>query len=45
MQDPLGREIMWLGVGTITWTGGEDLVTTALSEARFVPLIGQHGWN
>jgi protein-L-isoaspartate(D-aspartate) O-methyltransferase len=24
---------------------GEDYDATALSEARFVPLIGQHGWN
>lgn len=24
MQDPWGREIMWIGGGTITWTGGED---------------------
>ena len=24
MKDPWGREIMWIGGGTITWTGGED---------------------
>jgi 5'-nucleotidase len=24
MQDPWGRDIMWIGGGTITWTGGED---------------------
>lgn len=24
MQDPWGREIFWIGGGTITWTGGED---------------------
>lgn len=24
MQDPWGREIMWIGGGTITWTGGEE---------------------
>ena len=24
MQDPWGREIMWIGGGTITWTGGDD---------------------
>ncbi|HEU4699768.1 MAG TPA: 5'/3'-nucleotidase SurE [Gemmatimonadales bacterium] len=24
MKDPWGREIYWIGGGTITWTGGED---------------------
>ncbi len=24
MKDPWGREIMWIGGGTITWTGGEE---------------------
>jgi 5'-nucleotidase len=24
MSDPWGREIFWIGGGTITWTGGED---------------------
>lgn len=24
MQDPWGREIFWIGGGTITWTGGAD---------------------
>ena len=24
MNDPWGREIYWIGGGTITWTGGED---------------------
>jgi len=24
MKDPWGREIFWIGGGTITWTGGED---------------------
>lgn len=24
MQDPWGREMFWIGGGTITWTGGED---------------------
>lgn len=37
-----GRESQVL---TLITRRGEDLVTTALSEARFVPLIGQHGWN
>lgn len=37
-----GRESQVL---TLITRRGEDLATTALSEARFVPLIGQHGWN
>lgn len=24
MQDPWGRDILWLGGGTVQWTGGED---------------------
>jgi 5'-nucleotidase len=23
-QDPWGREVLWIGGGTITWTGGDD---------------------
>ena len=32
MKDPWGREIMWIGGGTITWTGGEDADHAAVAE-------------
>lgn len=32
MQDPWGREIYWVGGGTITWTGGEDSDHRAVAE-------------
>ena len=32
MKDPWGREIMWIGGGTITWTGGEDSDHAAVNE-------------
>jgi 5'-nucleotidase len=32
MKDPWGREIMWIGGGTITWTGGEDSDHSAVAE-------------
>ncbi len=32
MQDPWGREIMWIGGGTITWTGGEESDHVAVAE-------------
>jgi 5'-nucleotidase len=32
MQDPWGRDIMWIGGGTITWTGGEDSDHVAVAE-------------
>ena len=32
MQDPWGREIFWIGGGTITWTGGEDSDHAAVAE-------------
>ena len=32
MKDPWGREIMWIGGGTITWTGGEDSDHAAVAE-------------
>jgi 5'-nucleotidase len=32
MQDPWGREIFWIGGGTITWTGGEDSDHRAVAE-------------
>ncbi|HET7601950.1 MAG TPA: protein-L-isoaspartate(D-aspartate) O-methyltransferase [Gemmatimonadales bacterium] len=37
-----GRESQVL---TLVTRRGEEFGTTALSDARFVPLIGQHGWN
>jgi 5'-nucleotidase len=32
MKDPWGREIFWIGGGTITWTGGEDTDHHAVAE-------------
>jgi 5'-nucleotidase len=32
MKDPWGREIFWVGGGTITWTGGEDSDHRAVAE-------------
>lgn len=32
MKDPWGREIFWIGGGTITWTGGEDSDHRAVAE-------------
>lgn len=32
MNDPWGREIYWVGGGTITWTGGEDTDHAAVAE-------------
>jgi 5'-nucleotidase len=32
MKDPWGRDIMWIGGGTITWTGGEDADHAAVAE-------------
>ncbi|MGE5926510.1 MAG: 5'/3'-nucleotidase SurE [Gemmatimonadota bacterium] len=32
MKDPWGREIMWIGGGTITWTGVEDADHAAVAE-------------
>jgi protein-L-isoaspartate(D-aspartate) O-methyltransferase len=45
-----GRLVVPIGgrdsqVLTLVTRRADDFVTTALSEARFVPLIGQHGWN
>jgi len=34
MQDPWGREIFWIGGGTITWTGGEDSDHRAVAEGH-----------
>lgn len=32
MKDPWGREIFWIGGGTITWTGGEDSDHSAVAD-------------
>lgn len=32
MTDPWGREIYWIGGGTITWTGGEDSDHAAVAD-------------
>lgn len=32
MKDPWGKEIFWIGGGTITWTGGEDSDHVAVGE-------------
>ena len=32
MKDPWGREIYWIGGGTITWTGGENSDHLAVAE-------------
>ena len=32
MNDPWGREIFWIGGGTITWTGGEDSDHAAVAD-------------
>jgi len=32
MKDPWGREIYWIGGGTITWTGDEDSDHAAVRE-------------
>lgn len=48
--EPDGRMVVPVGsrdaqVLTLVTRDGERQTTTALSEARFVPLIGQHGWT
>ena len=41
MQDPWGRDIYWIGGGTITWTGGEDSDHRAVAEG-FISLTPLH---
>ena len=41
MQDPWGREMFWVGGGTITWTGGEDSDHFAVAEG-YVSLTPLH---
>jgi 5'-nucleotidase len=40
MKDPWGREIYWIGGGTITWTGGEnsDHIAVAQGHVSVTPL-------
>jgi 5'-nucleotidase len=41
MQDPWGREIFWIGGGTITWMGGEDSDHRAVAEG-FISITPLH---
>lgn len=41
MKDPWGREMFWVGGGTITWTGGEDSDHGAVAEG-YVSLTPLH---
>jgi len=41
MKDPWGREMFWVGGGTITWTGGEDSDHYAVAEG-YVSLTPLH---
>jgi len=41
MQDPWGREIYWVGGGTITWTGGEESDHSAVA-AGYVSVTPLH---
>jgi len=41
MKDPWGREIYWIGGGTITWTGGEDSDHHAVAE-RYISITPLH---
>ena len=41
MKDPWGREIFWIGGGTVTWTGGEDSDHRAVAEG-YVSLTPLH---
>lgn len=41
MQDPWGREIFWIGGGTITWTGGEDTDHSAVA-AGYISITPLH---
>ncbi|MDF3052181.1 MAG: hypothetical protein K0S19_286 [Geminicoccaceae bacterium] len=41
MKDPWGREIFWIGGGTITWTGGENSDHLAVAEG-FVSVTPLH---
>jgi 5'-nucleotidase len=41
MKDPWGREIFWIGGGTITWTGDERSDHNAVAE-RFISITPLH---
>ncbi len=41
MKDPWGREIFWIGGGTVTWTGGEDSDHRAVAEG-YISLTPLH---
>jgi len=41
MKDPWGREIYWIGGGTITWTGGENSDHLAVAEG-FISVTPLH---
>jgi 5'-nucleotidase len=41
MKDPWGRDMHWIGGGTITWTGGEDSDHRAVAEG-FISLTPLH---
>jgi 5'-nucleotidase len=41
MKDPWGREIFWIGGGTITWTGGENSDHLAVAEG-YISLTPLH---
>jgi len=41
MRDPWGRDIYWIGGGTITWTGGEDSDHRAVAEG-YISLTPLH---
>ncbi len=41
MQDPWGKDIYWIGGGTITWTGGEDSDHRAVAEG-YISLTPLH---
>ncbi len=41
MKDPWGRDMHWIGGGTVTWTGGEDSDHRAVAEG-FISLTPLH---
>jgi 5'-nucleotidase len=41
MQDPWGREIVWIGGGTITWTGGQESDHAAVADG-FISVTPMH---
>ena len=43
MKDPWGREIFWIGGGTITWTGGENSDHLAVARRVHLGHAAAHG--